>query len=690
MHIKALKQRIPSTNFSRVSGFVIALFTLFLLLRNAGPLPTVMGDEWHYSAFSRLINLRSSPDPDYLYLALFRVATRCGGGYLQCARVLNTAWFVFGAGFIFLLARQFLSATVATLIAIVAIASPINVYTAYFMPESMYFAGFWALSWFISRHYKEGVSYYSVGAGILLALLSLVKPHALFLLPGLVVFITYKSYVNSKERFLAKAATTSASFVLTSLVVKLAGGYLLAGKAGLTLLGHRYTSMASDSDHVHHLIQTLALSATVLWHHSIALVLLFGTPFCILLGRVFSRSRWENGTRGKALSLEMLTLSAIVPLLAATCGFTVVAVGSGPYESLTRLHMRYYDFTFPFLFIIAATACSPNESNEGRNFLKTAAGIAIGAIALYALIELPNLFSPSIADGPELFALTFRKVAFFALGACSFVSLLVWTINETKAAKLFLGLFTPLFLVASLASISYALRQRHIADDYDTAGQIARQFLNEDDRARLLVVGTSVPSLWRTLFYVDAAPATYLQLGDGAAFKASDVPSDRKWLLVIGKHESLANAAEVSSTGHYALLSLNNVDFTKPLPPQTIDRIEGVWAPEPWGTWSIGPHVSFVFHRPLPKRFTMRLTAAAFGPNMGKPFTVTVGPQSKSFRLSATKTTVSLSFDNSNTNRTISIAVPQPTSPKALGIGGDERLLGLQLMKLQIVPEEIE
>lgn len=685
-----LKRRISPISVSRGSGFIIALLTLLLLLRNAGPLPTVMGDEWHYSALSRLINLRSSPDPDYLYLALFRAATRCGDGYLQCARTFNTAWFVLGAGFIFLLARQFLSTTVAALIAIIAIASPINVYTVYFMPESMYFAGFWALSWFVSRHYKEGISYYSIGAGILLALLSLVKPHALFLLPGLVVFLTYKSYANGKEQFLAKAAMASASFVLTALAVKFAGGYLLAGKAGLTLLGHRYTSMASDSDRAHHLIQTLTSSAIVLWHHSIALAVLFGTPFCILLGRVFSRSKWERGMRGKALSLEMLTLSTIVPLLAVTSGFTVVAIGSGPYESLSRLHMRYYDFTFPFLFIIAATACSPNESNHGRNLFKIATAIAIGAMALYALIELPNLFSPSIADGPELFALTYRNVAFFALGACSLVSLLVWMISETRAAKLFLGLFTPLFLVASLASISYVLRQRHVADDYDTAGQIARQFLSEDDRARLLAIGPSVPSLLRTLFYVDAAPATYMELSNGAAFKASEVPPDRKWLLVIGKHESLENAAEVSRTGHYALLSLNNVDFTKPLPPQTIDRIGGVGTPEPWGTWSIGPHVSFVFHRPLPKKFTMRLTAAAFGPNTGKPFTVTVGPQTRSFRLSSTKTTVSLSFDNSDTNRTISMTVPDPTSPKALGIGGDERLLGLQLIKLQIVPEEIE
>ncbi len=648
-----------------------------------------MGDEWHYSAFSRLINLRSSPDPDYLYLALFRVATRCGDGYLQCARLVNIAWLLVGAGFLYLFARQFLSKVPAMLIAIIAIASPFNAYTVYFMPESMYFAGFWALAWFLIRHYRDGVSYYSIGAGLLLAALSLVKPHALFLLPGFVVFIAYQGYATNAERFLTKAAITGGSFVITALAAKLAGGYLLAGRAGLTLLGRRYTSMAADSDHTHRLIQTLMSSATVLWHHSIALAVLFGTPFCILLGRLFSRSRWTRGSHSAMLSLEILALAAIAPLLAVTAGFTVIAVGSGPYESLVRLHMRYYDFTFPFLFIIAASACSCAVSVKTQGFSKTITAILIAAMALYALFELKGLFIPSLADAPELFVLTYKQFSFLALGACSLLSLLVWTFNERKAAKLFIGVFTPLFLLTSLISVSNELRQRHRVDDYDAAGLIARQLLSDDDRERLLVAGPSAPSLLRTLFYVDAPSASYLELNSGDTFKVSAVPPDRKWLLVIGRHDALESAAEVSDAGRYALVNLDNVDFSSAPSAQTIERIDGVSTPEPSGTWSIGSQVSIVFHRPLPAKFTVRLTAAAFGPNVAKPFTASAGPQTKSFRLSATPTTVSLSFEN-NGSRTLSIAVPEPISAKALGLGADERPVGIRLIKLQIVPEKID
>ena len=88
--------------------------------------------------------------------------------------------------------------------------------------------------------------------------------------------------------------------------------------------------------------------------------------------------------------------------------------------------------------------------------------------------------------------------------------------------------------------------------------------------------------------------------------------------------------------------------------------------------------------RPLSGAVQLTLSARAFGPNIGQPFTLRVGDQEQTFTLQTTEQEVTLRFDLSTPTRDISIIVPQPTSPKMLGMSTDERLLGIAMHKLQI------
>ena len=70
------------------------------------------------------------------------------------------------------------------------------------------------------------------------------------------------------------------------------------------------------------------------------------------------------------------------------------------------------------------------------------------------------------------------------------------------------------------------------------------------------------------------------------------------------------------------------------------------------------------------------------------PSRLELAMKAKVFRLSSTPSEVCLPFNTAGGETTITITVPQPTSPKQLGMGSDDRLLGIALTKMKIIPSD--
>ena len=113
------------------------------------------------------------------------------------------------------------------------------------MPEAPYFFSFWLLTWFIlSLDNSSGLSSWCF-AGILLGFCALIKPHALLIMPGLVAYIFFVS--RKKEgAWVLQALCNAGVFVAFAFVFKFLISYLIAGKAGMTIFGTYYSSMADD------------------------------------------------------------------------------------------------------------------------------------------------------------------------------------------------------------------------------------------------------------------------------------------------------------------------------------------------------------------------------------------------------------------------------------------------------------
>src|SRR5690606_35085070 len=93
--------------------------------------------------------------------------------------------------FIFALFSRITSRPTAAFLAVLAVLLPNNTYTAYFMPESLYFLLFWIFTWSVLQ--LDHRSHYSrwILTSIIFSLTSLVKPHSLFLRPGLVIYFAF-------------------------------------------------------------------------------------------------------------------------------------------------------------------------------------------------------------------------------------------------------------------------------------------------------------------------------------------------------------------------------------------------------------------------------------------------------------------------------------------------------------------
>ena len=453
--------------------FAAVVLFLTFLFRNCGLYPVVFADEYYYSKFSRLLPLRYSPLPDYLYLLIYRLTNICGDGFLNCARILNALFFIAAMPFIYLTTRRVSTKRIASLVALLAVLGPINSYTAYYMPEALYFFAFWLLTWFILRLDNTSDLRSWCFAGILLGLSALIKPHALFLLPAIVVYILYAGRIK-EGKWALQAIWNAFIFVAIAFAVKFSIGYLLVGKAGVSIFGAFYTSIASRTTSSY--FELLSLSTESARGHILAICLMFGMPIAFAIKASFESAFCKEETRS-GHRIAVYALLVLVSLILVVSLFTASIAGTGIDITTTHLHMRYYNFALPLLLVIVASQLSLEQT---ANMLKLRAIVAfpIGAAILYAVYTFLAPYAPNIIDCPELRGFTFRSIVFYVLSGISFFALSLWVYSAQAGAKVFLYLLMPLAVVFSTYDVNGELRHRLVPNVFDRAGIFTKHYLS--------------------------------------------------------------------------------------------------------------------------------------------------------------------------------------------------------------------
>jgi phosphoglycerol transferase len=677
----------PSAVQLALLAALVAMFA-YLLHRNLGLNPAIMADEWYYSKMSRLMPLSEAVLPSYLYLWIYGASNACGDGFLDCVRVGNALFFVGAAPLLYGIARQVLPPVLALAAALASLLLPLNLYTALFMPESMYYFGFCLLSWVALTRTGWGWLPYALALGAVLGLASLVKVHALFLLPALCVFVlAVRRGARPDGPWLRQALLSAAAVVLATFALKFGLGYAFAGPGGLSLFGTLYGGMAQGSSHQLAPLVTPALVNGA--GHAMALAVLFALPLALAIHQLASRAaRVQAGREG-----AMLALYALLMLLAAvgmTVAFTA-SLGAVAADEMLRLHLRYYSFVFPLLCIVALAAIG--RAGERRALAaRLAIAAPLAALLLAAPLALPR-YGLAMHDGPDISMFGVNGTGVGAAVAIELLAVLLWAGGSRWAAALFAGAALPLLAAMGLAANTAYLKQlMPSGGPPDRAGRFAHRYVAPAERKLIAVVGTGPQETMRAQFYIDDTGVALVDLPKDAPIEPFHVPPLAKWMLVVGHHRLPDGLRPVVATAEYSLVRLvpsgpvlARASLSAPFGHGSLlAGAEGLAVAERFGRWSDGARVVLHLDRPLPRHAVVVLAAHAFGPNVGLPFTMRAGGQEAHFTLASATREVGLRFETAGDVRTLEIEVPRPTAPAELGLGTDRRKLGIGLAGIAI------
>jgi phosphoglycerol transferase len=651
----------------------------FLLMRNHGLHPFVFLDELAYSTFARLVPPAQATVPSWLYLWLYGSTNACGPDFLECARGINAVLFVASGPLIYQCARKVTSPLAATVVTLFALLAPVNSYTAYFMPEAMYYFMFWLVTWAVLTRTAMHWAGHAALVGVLAGLMAMVKLHGLFLLPSLAVFLAFQRWQGG-GRWVLPALAAPVLMLAAAMAVKYGVGYLLAGDAALSLFGTLYGAHATGTSGM--MVKRLTEAMLNGRGHLMGVLILFALPIVVVLVQALSgKERAQAAPEQKALHLYAFLA------LAAPLAVTVLYTASIYAIEGQRIHMRYYDFAFPLLCMIAAAAMQPGPASAPRWLRVVAGGLFAGAVA-YSVKHLLLDFRLSYVDGPEIMAMDITITGYLTIAAVALWAL----VSRRLGAGLFVFICLPVYLWHAAPKMEFFLAQMKNPASFDTAGKYARDRLQAPQRKDLAIAGTELSQLMRAKFYLDEPDIPLINLPEGAPLEATAVPIKKKWLLVVGKHALPAGFEVVHQTPEFALLKVERVHRTMALvrfgsegePGAELEHVEGMGNPEPWGRWSLGKEVKVRFKSALPKVLNLVVTAQTYGPNDNQPIVTRIGGMERSFKAPTTPLESLLQFQTDGTQREITFIVPQPISPHDLGHSVDTRKLGLGLISIEI------
>lgn len=114
-------------------------------------------------------------------------------------------------------------------------------------------------------------------------------------------------------------------------------------------------------------------------------------------------------------------------------------------------------------------------------------------------------------------------------------------------------------------------------------------------------------------------------------------------------------------------------------------RIAGFGDPEPFGRWTIAEQAFVELPAPVSGPIVVVLACQAFGPNVGRELVVRAGGEARTVPLTAAhEQQYTVSFDGVDGATRLELVVPAPASPRELGVGDDDRRLGIALSTVSI------
>jgi len=330
------------------------LVSLILILCRILPIggPAIFSDEYAYAAWcSALFHGTQTPPPlaaalgNWLYLRLYEIAYVGVGSFLVKARVLNAITAAFAAGLLvstFHTAEQSRKVELSALLAIGFVVSLLGTYAAYFIPEAPYFASVCLWLYCGVKYIRSQNLLLALAIGFAGGIATMTKAHGIFMLPSsflVVLVLGLRTQLGWRKVLISIVLLVAGWFACTSAV-----DLLLGTGGGLDPLGGFYTSVGlQTAGHLGSYRGTLI--AELALRHVATLILIVGMPLllCAWLSLLAVFSALRSDAQALLRFPALLVFCTLAGMLVVACVFTISVADTGPFETLTRLHGRYYE-----------------------------------------------------------------------------------------------------------------------------------------------------------------------------------------------------------------------------------------------------------------------------------------------------------------------------------------------------------
>lgn len=672
-------------NLNLTENTLLILITLialsFFVFRDFGVL-NVVSDERTYSTFARLVKMSDSILSNYVYLKIYSITNICGDNFYSCTKWLNELIYLLGCYLIYKISRLSINIKWAFYLLAIMIFFPINSYTSYFMPESLYFCFFWLLIYYllaVLMHNIDIIRHYFV-LGFLIAILSMIKPHALFIIP---VILSFLYYINCHSEFKKSIIKKILIVIIVFITIRFLIGYILAGPNGLNLLGQIYAGI-NEKISYHHgdIFKSISDQAVNIFGHILPMLFIYFLPFIFIFQKI------GNKEKNKLAPMAILFFGIYLTMLFISSYFTISISGYSVHEEINRIHSRYYNFIIPGIFILFLTAFSDDyqfKKNKKFNFYL----IIIYLILFIFIINYRLWFNPNLVDSPEIASLVFNRIQIYFLGLLLFISLILYLYNHKIGLIFYSLIFFPAYIVGSMYFVNGEFQQRSKPDIYDSAGFFVRSLLPESEISKLLIISPAETGSYRSMFILSNADIGCLELPLGTSVDTAirSIPG-KEWVLLIGDYQEPTNSTfhmQANGSHLYHIAKEISLSFTQSSLPGVVESISGMYSSEPWGSWSEGKQVSIKFSFFLPSNFDLKLDVKAFGENNN--IDIKIGSNQYVLKINSdfNQYIIPVRGLTSKVNN-ITFLIKNPTSPKQLGVNSDERMIGLAFKSLKIVP----
>lgn len=509
-----------------LAGFVtIVAVALVQFLVASNWLPHVLGDELRYSVDARHTSSGDENFPNFFFYWVHNLLASTSTDFYLIQKGINSFfWALSGVLVLLAIWRKERLSWKTVVLTISLVLSPIALYVQAFLPEA-FFTFLVTVSLFAVVEGERRLlspSLVAAIAGALLGIAGLVKVHALFVLAGVVLYLLLPSFSKGAKQWVSVLLSAPAAFF----AIKFSLGYLLAGPAGITILGKQYeaaifrfldTVLSSGVGDA--LVQRTTepevqlASAFGALAHPLVLI-----ATAIVVFSIFGFSKHELIQARDPYVLLLLTVGVTA---LGTMLFTLLVSSLGDDHS-TRVLFRYLEPLLPFSVFVLATR---EQKSASTTRILLPAGVLLSAWLLSNDFSLP--------DSATLFSLALLGPLgiLLALGP--------GLVNKFRSASntalvLTASAFLALPGVAGFWAQEFA---NQFGASYVSASQWAKENLSQAGLDSMAVIGAANTTNEATIFLIDAGSKPQLTYERGDIVDSSSIPESISVVILLDEIE---------------------------------------------------------------------------------------------------------------------------------------------------------